>query len=152
MLKNSANKLSHHLSVDNTAKSTEKTPPTKCVREEVGTSDFLTINSATHSGVNNNVSHKNSDVTHTVALHSNATRSINTSLTSSATGATPASTNQDELVQKILDAADMASKTQRVNQLLSYISGIDYSPAPGNTYKPPRNGSDGSNDNEYSLV
>lgn len=37
--------------------------------------------------------------------------------------------SQDELVQKICDAADMACKAKRVNQLMSYISGIDYSQA-----------------------
>jgi len=35
--------------------------------------------------------------------------------------------SQKELTQQICDAADMACKAKRVNQLMSYVSGFDYS-------------------------
>ncbi len=34
---------------------------------------------------------------------------------------------QDELVQQICNAADMACKAKRIDRLLSYVSGVDYS-------------------------
>ncbi len=40
---------------------------------------------------------------------------------------TPSSSDQEQLIQNIIKSADMACKAKRLNRLLSYVSGIDYS-------------------------
>lgn len=39
----------------------------------------------------------------------------------------PSSSDPDQLIRNIIKSADMACKATRVNRLLSYVSGIDYS-------------------------
>ena len=60
--------------------------------------------------------------------------------------------SQKELTQQICDAADMACKAKRVNQLMSYVSGVDYSEKKNSTYEQADSGPKNSNNNEHSLI
>lgn len=58
----------------------------------------------------------------------NSAQSTNDNLTDSTVDDnTPSSSDQEQLIQNIIKSADMACKAKRLNQLLSYVSGIDYS-------------------------
>jgi len=59
--------------------------------------------------------------------------------------------SQDELVQQICDAADMACKAKRINQLMSYVSGIDYSQAQNSACESAI-GDPGADNNEHLLA
>ena len=60
--------------------------------------------------------------------------------------------SQKELTQQICNAADMACKAKRVNQLMSYVSGVDYSEKQDSTYEQADSGPKNSNNNEHSLI
>jgi len=59
--------------------------------------------------------------------------------------------SQDELVKRICDAADMACKAKRINQLMSYVSGIDYSQAQNFAHEL-AGGDPGADNNKHLLA
>lgn len=141
MLHNTSKKLPHgHSSVDSLAKSTATISPATRTAEESDSRDIIDNDPVVDSGVAISLSNKH-DASLATDLNDNANSAIDTSSSASssnsrAVGAAYALTAQDELVQKICDAADMACKAKRVNQLLSYVSGVDYSMTQDSGYEP----------------
>jgi len=128
----SKNLPGHHRTIDSLANSTATIYSGTGTADESGSRDIIGNDPVVNSGRSNQ--HETSLVT---GLNNNAIPAIDT--ISSGNGAMDAGcalTTQDELVQRICDAADMACKAKRVNQLISYVSGIDYSMAQDSAYEP----------------